>query len=283
MANRTWGAGMISCASKLCRLVVITALAALGVPAVGADEAPLVFGVLNQQSPQLTAERWNPILAYLERHTGLEFQLRLAPNVQATNARMASGEYDLLFTNHNFRPMYDGTYRVLARWGDKPIFGVIAVPKDSPIKTLAQLRGRRVAYPSESAFVAYAVPKVALRAANVKEEEVFAGNQEGALAQLTGGLVDAAGVNSRYLTQYAARKNFAYRELFTSEPYPDLAVVAHPRLAEAQVDAVRAALLRMKDDPDAQPILESNQFSGFWPAAERDYDGVRRAYRLLGP
>ncbi|MBL8446125.1 MAG: phosphate/phosphite/phosphonate ABC transporter substrate-binding protein [Zoogloeaceae bacterium] len=281
MASRALAVAVGQWAQCLRRLMVLTWMVAVG--GVAAEEVPLVFGVLNQQSPQLTAERWNPILGYLQRQTGLEFQLRLAPTVQATNARMANGEFDLLFTNHNFRPMYDGTYRVLARWGDKAIFGVIAVPKDSPIKTLVQLRGKRVAYPSDSAFVAYAVPKVALRAAGVQDEEVFAGNQEGALAQLAGGLVDAAGVNSRYLTQYAARKNFAYREIFTSEPFPDLAVVVHPRVPAAQADAVRAALLRMKDDPEAQSILDGNQFSGFWPATERDYDGVRRAYRLLGP
>ena len=30
-----------------------------------AQERPLAFGVLNQQSPARTAERWNPILHYV--------------------------------------------------------------------------------------------------------------------------------------------------------------------------------------------------------------------------
>jgi ABC-type phosphate/phosphonate transport system substrate-binding protein len=170
-----------------------------------AEEPPLVFGVLNQQSPQLTAERWNPVFNYLGGATGYKFQLRMGQNVQATNAMMARGEFDLVFTNHNFRQEFDGTYKVLARWGNAPIFGVLAVLESSKVRRLKDLNGQRVAYPSQNAFVAYAVPKAALRKAGVAEKEVLAGNQEGALAQLAAGQVEAVGVNSRFLSQYAAR------------------------------------------------------------------------------
>jgi phosphonate transport system substrate-binding protein len=247
-----------------------------------AQESPLIFGVLNQQSPQLTAERWNPIFQYLGESAGLKFQLRMGPNVQATNAMMAKGEFDLVFTNHNFRSEFDGVYKVMARWGNAPIFGVIAVAENSPARKLKDLDGKRIAYPSQSAFVAYAVPKAALNKAGVKDKEVMAGNQEGALAQLAGGLVEAAAVNSRYLSQYAARKGLKYREIYTSEAFPDLAVLAHPRLSKEQFAVIQSALLKMRDDPKAAPILERNQFPGFFPATERDYEMVRKTYRAAG-
>lgn len=263
------------------KTLFLLALACLGTAA-AAEEAPLAFGVLNQQSPQLTAERWNPIFQYLHETTGLNFQLRMGPNVQATNAMMGKGEFDLVFTNHNFRAEFDGVYKVIARWGDAPIFGVIAVAERSPLRKLKDLDGKRIAYPSPNAFVAYAVPKAALRKAGVRDNEVMAGNQEGALAQLANGLVDAAAVNSRYLSQYAARKSFKYREIYTSEPYPDLAVLAHPRLGKEQLAAIQAALLKMRSDPKAAGVLELNQFPGFFPASERDYESVRKTYRAAG-
>ena len=247
-----------------------------------AQQAPLMFGVLNQQSPQLTAERWNPIFQYLSDNTGLKFQLRMGPNVQATNAMMEKGEFDLVFTNHNFRSEFDGVYKVMARWGNTPIFAVIAVPDSSTIFKLKDLDGKRIAYPSQNAFVAYAVPKAALRKAGVKDNEVMAGNQEGAVAQMASGLVDAAAVNSRFLSQYAARKGLKYREIYTSEPYPDLAVLGHPRLSKEQFAAIQGALLKMRNDPKAQSILEQNQFTGFFPASEKDYEPVRKTYRATG-
>ncbi|MEW5893081.1 MAG: phosphate/phosphite/phosphonate ABC transporter substrate-binding protein [Pseudomonadota bacterium] len=247
-----------------------------------AQSPPLVFGVLNQQSPQLTAERWNPVLQYLGEVTGLSFQLKMGSNVFETNAMMGRGEFDLVFTNHNFQKEFDGVYKVIARLGNKPVNGVIAVPEDSPIKSLQELNGKRVAYPSAEAFLAYAVPKVALAEAGVKETEVFAGNQEGAMAQVVAGLADAVAVNSRSLEQYAERRNVRFRNLYVSEPYFDLAVIAHPRLPKAKVRAIQHALVNMAHDPKGAAILAKSQFPGFAAATERDYDNVRRIYRKMG-
>jgi phosphonate transport system substrate-binding protein len=247
-----------------------------------AQPAPLVFGVLNQQSPALTAERWNPILHYVSSMSGVALRFRMGATVQETDAMMGRGEFDFIFTNHNFQPEYEPAgYRVIARWGGDAIRAVVAVSSDSPISELGQLQGKKVAFPSPDAFVGYAVPLVALRRASVKVEEVFAGNQEGAMAQVKNRRVEAAAVNSRFLAQYAEREGVQFRAIFTSEPYPELAVVAHPRLSQPVVDKVRQALLAMKTDPRAAPVLEQAKSPGFEPATDRDYDGVRRIYRLI--
>lgn len=254
----------------------------LAAPA-GAEEAkPLVFGVLNQQSPLLTAERWNPILQYLSQVTGLSFQLKMGRTVQETDAMMGRGEFDLAYTNHNFQSEYDGVYKVIARWGGEPIRCVIVALADSPLRTLKDLQGRRIAYPSADAFVAYAVPRLALESAATRAEAVFAGNQEGALAQLKARQVEAAAVNSRFLSQYAQREGLSYRELFVSEEFAEIPVIAHSRLPRDQVDAVRRALLGMQRDPKAAPLLLKLKFSGFEPAEERNYENVRRIYRKIG-
>ena len=171
---------------------------------------------------------------------------------------------------------------MIARWAGEPIRGVIAVPADSAVKSLKDLDGRRVAFPSVDAFVGYAVPVLALRQAGVKVEEVFAGNQEGVLAQLKARRVDGGAVNSRFLAQYAEREGLHFREVFVSQGYPDLAVIAHSRLSAPVVDKVRQALIGMKSDPAAAPILARAASRGFEPATDRDYDCVRHVYRLIG-
>lgn len=246
-------------------------------------QEPLTFGVLNQQSPALTAERWNPILHYLGTTSGVPLVLRMGRTVQETNAMMARGDFDFVFTNHNFQTEYDGLgFKVIARWAGDPIRAVIAVPADSPIRNLHELEGKRVSFPSTDAFVGYAVPLVALKRAGVQVEQVFGGNQEGTLAQLKARRAEAAAVNSRFLAQYAAREGLQFREIYVSEGFPDLAVIAHPRVPAATVERVRRALLGMSGDPVAAPALFAAKFKGFEAAGERDYDGVRRVYRLVG-
>lgn len=247
-----------------------------------AQTGPMVFGVLNQQSPQLTAERWNPVLQYLGEATGQSFQMKMGATVLETDAMMGRGEFDLVFTNHNFQKEFDGVYKVIARLGSSPVNGAIAVLADSPLKRIEDLGGKRVAYPSAEAFLAYAVPKAALADAGIKEVEVFAGNQEGAMAQLAAGLVDAAAVNTRSLEQYAERKNLKFRNLYTSEAYFDLAVVVHPRVPKAKVRAIQQALTSMAADPVGAAILAKSQFPGFERASDKDYENVRRVYRKMG-
>lgn len=270
-----------------CRFaVLIGSLLLLAVSTGGvalAQQAPLLFGVLNQQSPALTAERWNPILHYVTSKSGVPLRFRMGATVNETNAMMGRGEFDLVFTNHNFRTEYDAIgYRVIARWGGDSIRSVVAVAPDSPITRLEQLAGKKVTFPSRDAFVGYAVPVVALKKAGVQVEEVLAGNQEGAMAQLKARRVEAAAVNSRFLAQYSEREGVRFRAIFTSELFPELAVIAHPRVAAPVVDKVREALLAMKTDPLAGPVLEQAKSPGFEPATDRDYDAVRRVYRLIG-
>jgi ABC-type phosphate/phosphonate transport system substrate-binding protein len=78
------------------------------------------------------------------------------------------------------------------------------------------------------------------------------------------------------------RERVQFREIYVSEGFPDLAVIAHPRVPTPTVERVRRALLGMASDPGAAGVLTLAKFKGFEPAADRDYDGVRRIYRLIG-
>ncbi len=248
----------------LTKLPVAVAVLLLAATSPSAQQPqPLAFGVLNQQSPALTAERWNPILHYAGAVSGVPLQLKMGRTVQDTNAMMARGEFDFVFTNHNFQSEFDTIgFKVIARWAGEPIRAVIAVPADSPIQHLRELDGKRVSFPSTDAFVGYAVPLVALKRAGVNVEQMFGGNQEGTLAQVKAKRVEAGAVNSRFLTQYAEREHVQFREIYVSEGFPDLAVIAHPRVPAATVERVRRALLGMTGDPERGARPDRGQVQG---------------------
>ena len=89
----------------------------------------------------------------------------------------------------------------------------------------------------------------------VQVEEMFGGNQEGTLAQVKAKRVEAGAVNSRFLAQYAEREHVQFREIYVSEGFPDLAVIAHPRVPAATVERVRARPAR--HEPPTPPRRRS--------------------------
>lgn len=264
-------------------LVVAAALLAAG----AAPAQALRFGVLNQRSPQLTAQYWNPILEHVSRKSGVALELHIGKSAPDTTAMAVRGELDFYYTNHLFTVERDRLgWRVFGRAAGDGIRAEIVVAADSPIKALADLNGLGVVFPSAEAFVGYWVPMDALLKAGVQIKPQFAGNQEGAIAQLRAGAASAAGVNAKVMAEYATRENLRYRSLWRSESYLDLALMAHPRVPAEVVERVRAAFVGMAQDADGARVLEASAGLikqqppfGFVAAHNRDYDNYRNFYR----
>ncbi len=271
-------------------LTVIVALGTTPTPA-EASEPALDFGVLNQRSIALTAQYWNPILQYVSHQSGVPLALKMGKTAPDTEAMALRGEFAFVYTNTLFTPERVRLgYRAIARPQTPGIRALIVVPDDSPLQTLTNLNGRRVVFPSRIAFLGYAVPGDALKRAKIEVTPTFAGNQEGAIAQLQAGASDAAAVNSQVLEDYARREKFRYRVLWSSEPYQDLPIMANPAVPKARVEAVRRAFIGMAADPAGRKILEDGAALlkltgplGFISAENKDYANYIEFYRQATP
>ncbi len=268
--------------------VVLPFLAAcFAATAAAADSAPLSFGVISQRSPLLAAQFWNPILRYVGERSGVPLELKLAKTGPEHAEMVQRGEYAFIYSNHNFTRQNDRVgYSVFARPNQPPIRGEIIVLADSPIRDVADLRGKEVVFPSQVAFVGYTVPMDMLVRASVKVNPLFAGTQEGAIAQMVSGRAVAAAVNSQVAHAYAKRQNIDYRVLWRSEEYLDIPLSAHPDVPKDKVSAVRHALISMSDAPEGRKILAEaarlfhlNSPFGFVAARDAEFNNVRQLYR----
>lgn len=196
-------------------------------------------------------------------------------------------ELDFVYSNVIFSPenILAG-YKVFARPSGDAIKGQIVVLEDSTPVSLKDLEGKEVGFPSLSAFVGYAVPMNALRQAGVKVNPLFAGNQEGIMAQLKERGVIAAGVNSQVMFEYARREGVKYRVLWSSESYLNMPIAAHPSIPQNIVTVVRSAFLGMAKDPEGRKILEAsaalikqNPPYGFIRAQDHEYSNYRKFYK----
>jgi len=239
-------------------LILIALLACLSVPSALAGES-FSFGVLSQRSPVLTAQYWNPILDYVHRRAGVTLVLKIARTGQESSEATEHGTYDFVYSNHIFQPrMAAANYRVILRPRDEAITGQIVTLAGSPIRSLKDLEGKEVGFPSPAAFVGYAVPMDHLLRQKVTVSPVFGGNQEGIMAQLKAGRVLAAGVNGQMMKDFAQRENVRYRVLWESDPFLNVPIAVHPRVPKAVADTVEQAIDGMDVDTEGQAILQQS-------------------------
>lgn len=246
------------------------------------------FSVLNQRSPALTAEYWNPILEYISKKSGVELKLKIAKTAQETTALTVRGEAQFAYTNHLFSPeRIKLGWTVIARPNTEGIRGQLVVAQDSPIRSIDDLQDLFVAFPSTEAFVGYKVIMDALLRKHINVLPSFAGNQEGVVGQLKAGKVAAAGMSESVIAAYGKRENFAYRVLWQSQKFPDLAIMSNQALvAKSVVVAVKRAFIGMANDAEGQKILERGahllkleEVVGFVAADDKDYETYRAFYR----
>ncbi|MFD0668848.1 phosphate/phosphite/phosphonate ABC transporter substrate-binding protein [Ramlibacter sp. MAHUQ-53] len=269
-------------------LACLAALSLASLPArAQAPAATYHFSPVNQHSLQLSASYWNPILEYVSQRSGVTLQLKLGRTSAETTALVLAGESDFAFTNHLFSPERAKLgWKVFGRRNAPPVSGQIIVPDESPIRTLADLGDKDIAFPGPEALVAYKVTYAQLLERRIPARAVFAGNLDAAFTQLVSGRTAAMGTNSQMVAEYAARENRKFRVLWSSAPFSDLALMASPRVPDAQVQAVARAFLGMHRDPEGRQVLEASARViqakdpvSFVAATDADYASYRDFYR----
>jgi len=267
--------------------LLIGVLCALVIGVARAEEPSYAFSVLNQRSPILSAQYWNPILAYVHKKSGVELRLKMGKTAPETTALTVKGEAQFAYTNHLFTVERSKLgWKVIARPTTDGIRGQIVVPADSAISRLEDMDRQAVAFPSAEAYAGYRVPMDALLRKGVKVTPFFAGNQEGAIGQMKSGRVAAAGVNEDVMAAFSKREKFAYRSIWSSDEFKDLPIMVSPTVPEADAHAVQQAFIGMLADPEGKKILEQGAQLlklehpvGFIAASDKDYDNYREFYR----
>lgn len=259
-------------------------------PAIG-QQASYKFSPVNQYGITLTAEYWNPIIAYVSQRSGVNLQLKIGRTSADTTAYVLAKEVDFVFTNHLFSPEREQMgWKVFGRRKTPPVHGQIVVPEDSPVTDLAQLAGKEVAFPGPEATVAYKFTYAQLLNRKIDTKVVFGGNMDGALAQMFSGRVAAAGANSQLVEGYAKREGKKYRVLWSSSPLEDLALMYSAKVTEKDWRAIAEAFLSMKTDPTGREVLEqASRLVGltgeayFVASDGSEYAAYRDFYRTAPP
>ncbi len=201
---------------------------------------------------------WMPLLERLGRETGLTLTLKLAPNIPRFETEVMQGTHDFAFMNPYHAVMASRAQGYVPLVHDtKPLAGILVVPKADPIRSLAELDGKELAFPAPNAFGA----SLWMRALLAEREQiritpVYVQTHSNVYRQVIRGKAAAGGGVNNTLMQESDEVRASLRVLFETPGVAPHPLCAHPRVPARVQKALTDAILQLAADAAGQALLK---------------------------
>ncbi len=255
----------------------------------------IAFGFDLRASPQEDARQYLPFLKYLERATGYRFQLRFTPKGGNLARELGMGMVDLAAVgavsfihanqSHGVVPLVRGLNA-----GNKATYrSMIVVLPESPIGSLAELRGKRFAFGSMDSTQGHIIPRISLLEHGIALKDFaqfdFTGSHQNCANAVMSGQYDACGMQDTMASRLAGEGKL--RILYASPDFPSSGIAANKDLPPEALANIRKALLdfdpKGRDKGGLYNWDRTEMPNGFAPVAPNDYAALRAAIRRLEP
>jgi phosphonate transport system substrate-binding protein len=234
---------------------IILVLAGLASSSYTAEQ--YTFGIVPQYEQRQLYATWKPLMAELERRTGLSFRLAAASTIAVFEKEFLKGSYDFAYMNpyHLLKANKAQGYVPIIR-DRTSLRGILVVRKDSPIKNLSKLNNKVVAFPSPNALGASLLMRADLSELHhLRIVPLYVTSHDSVYLYVLKGLADAGGGVEQTLTLQPKPVRDALRILYTSRKIPSHPITIHPRVPRADAEKVRRAFLAIASTEKGRELL----------------------------
>lgn len=227
-------------------------------------------------------DRFDPLMRYLSRKTGYEFKLVIPNDFEDFFDIVKQGKVEFSYSNpyiyiqladKGFLRAFANT--ILQQTGD--IFrGIIITHKDSPIRTLNDLKGKKVMVVSYKSAGGFLAQKLFLYENGIdvfKDLKLIDGKrQEEVILNVYRKNVDAGFVRESALDVLEEEIDLGKIRILAKTPYiANWPFAATKNTDEKMIGLIQRNLLELKDGE----ILRAARLTGFKPASDKDFDTLR--------
>jgi phosphonate transport system substrate-binding protein len=238
---------------------------------------------------------FTPLQEYLSQEVGEQLSLVITKDFDEFTRVVMAGQVDLGFANSliyvQIKKQVDIKLLVLSLepLAGAKFRGIIIARKDSNINNIEDLKGKKLSFVDESSLAGYMAQMLLLHNAGMDIHKdftrlPFAKKHDKVAYSVLIKLADAGGMREddfgklKYPVDNKQLKIVAYTDYFFNWP-----VFATPRLNKETAKKIKAALLKLSlKSPQYEKILGSAKLEGFITVKDQDYDGLRKAAKIVG-
>jgi phosphonate transport system substrate-binding protein len=279
----------------------LAALALAGFSTLGATAAHAQANVLRvsaipDEAPSELQRKFKPLGEYLKARTGMDVEFTPVTDYAAVVEGLASRKIDLAwlggftFVQAKLRTEGQAT-PIVQRAEDEKFTSRFIVPLDSPIKTIADLKGRTFAFGAPSSTSGSLMPRYYLQQQGIVPERdfktvAFSGAHDATVAFVASGRAEAGVLNASVMDKLVEQHNpnaAKVRVLATTPPFFDYNWTVRPGLDPALTRKLADAFLALDPArPADKEILDLQRASKFIATRTSNYDGIEAAGKSAG-
>ncbi|MEX3009278.1 phosphate/phosphite/phosphonate ABC transporter substrate-binding protein [Hoeflea sp. TYP-13] len=277
-------------------VLAFTAAALLVAQPLTAAEPSITMAFVPQENPDKLLGDIEQITAYLSKETGVPVKGFVTSDHAAAVEALRNGDADISFMGA--LPSVIAKHRIGAEpillevYRGKPTYrGRVFVRRDSAIETLADLKGKTIAFADPISESGYLFPLKTFVDEGLLEkgadpkgffgEVYFAGGYQQAIQAMANGLVDAAGVSQYADLLLTPDQQAEIRWIAESEQIPSHTVIARKGLDDDLKTRFIAAMMKLNEPdyrvylkyvygPDGYVVADNSAFTNL-EALARDY------------
>lgn len=252
------------------------------------------FGFDRRLEPKEDVRQIASLANWLQQETGLRFGAHYSPSGSSAVDDLCAGRIDFAAVGtvsylqaHNLCNVHI-LVRGLNAQGEDVYRAAIIVPANSPLQTIADLRGHTFAFGAINSTQGHLIPRLMLQQAGLTLDDlhshIFTNSHAATANAVTSGRYDAGALQDTLAQDLTGRG--LVRILAFSNPYPASGIVAGPDVPPKTAEMVQRALLAL--DPagvDAKILYHWERTEmprGFVPAQDKDYEDLRQIARAIG-
>lgn len=238
----------------------------------------LKVGVVPQFEQRKMFRHWRPILSELEKITGLKFDLVGSSKIPVFEQQFTKGEYDIAYMNpyHILTAYKTQGYLPLVR-DSHLLRGVLAVEKNSSIKSVKQLAGKEIAFPSPNALGASLLMRsILIEKFGIAFKSRYVQTHSSVYLHIVKKLVSAGGgVERTLLHQSNAIKN-KLRVIYKTPDIVPHPIVVHPRVSVSKRKLIKNGLIKLFNTEKGKKLFQNIPINDLVTTNISDYQSLKK-------
>lgn len=255
----------------------------------GRDPDVLKVALLPDESPATVIKDNEALKKYLEQQLGKQIELVVTTDYSTMIEATRHGRIDVAY----FGPLSYclckskckiEPFAAKLQNGSPTYQSVIVANADEPLATLADIKGRTMAYGDKASTSSHLIPMSMLVAEGLEGgrdyEEVFLGNHDAVLINVARGNAQAGGLSKPIYESLIERRVVEperVKVLAESKPFPEYPWVLQADLATELKQRIKQAFYDLHDPSVLKPL----KAEGFAPVNDSDYDTIRELAKVL--